>query len=212
MINLLKRSSASRPYVLRIDSSARGEGSHSRELADTVEAVLTARFAIKRRDLAKNPAEFIQGETIEGFYTPSDAMTGRLKKATSLSDTLIDELMGADVLLLSVPMYNFGIPASLKAWVDQVVRINKTFSYDGGAFTGLVTGKRAVVTVSYGASGYIDGEFAAANFVEPYLGFLLQFLGYTNVNFFRVESTTGEESQLKGALARAKRDIETALG
>jgi FMN-dependent NADH-azoreductase len=159
--------------ILRIDSSSRVEGSHSRELADYFQAAWLKKYPEDRvivRDVVKNPAPHIADLTIAGFYTPPEQQTEAMKQAIALSDELVDELQSADVLLLSVPMYNFSVPSALKAWIDQIVRIGRTFAYDGTNFTGLVTVKQAYVICAYGAGGYTDGgAFSAFNFLEPYL-------------------------------------------
>ena len=181
--------------ILCIDASARTAGSVSRRLGDRLEARLTAArpgARVVRRDLVAEPLPHVSAETITGYYTPADAMTDPLRRATALSDTLIGELRAADVVILTVPMYNFSIPSALKAWIDQIVRIGHTFSYDGNAFTGLVGGRKVYLACAYGAAGYAPGEpFAAADFLTPYLRFLLGFLGMTDVSVFSVEATTG---------------------
>ncbi len=183
------------PTLLRLDSSPREAGSHSRAIADLVEQHLqsiTPDLVIKRRDLSITTPASIANETIAGFYTPPEAMTPSLKAATAMSDELINELKSADTLLISAPMYNFSVPSSLKAWIDQIVRINETFSFDGSSFGGLVPVKRAVLALAYGAQGYTEGgELTAMNFFEPYLISLLTFLGIENIQVFRLEGTSG---------------------
>ncbi|KPH77387.1 FMN-dependent NADH-azoreductase [Bosea vaviloviae] len=201
--------------ILRIDSSARDSGSISRLVGDHLEARLVTTLPdtrIARRDLASTPLPHISNPTITGYYTPADQMTAELHDATALSDELIQELRSAEVLILTVPMYNFSIPSALKAWIDQVVRIGHTFSYDGVRFSGLLTGKRAYVICAYGASGYAaGGAFSAANFVDPYLRFLLSFLGIEDVTFVAVEATTAGEATLAANVDAAKRAINSAL-
>lgn len=197
--------------LLRIDASARIDGSHSRALGDAFEAAWHARRAqgqIIRRDLAREPLPQIDNLTIAGFYTPADAMTDELRAATKLSDGLIAELQSAGELLLTTPMYNFAVPAALKAWIDQIVRIGHTFGYDGSNFTGLVTGKRITIAIAYGAGGYGEGgPMAALDMVRPYLQALFGFLGFTDIRFAAVEATTGEA----GALARSLDDARQAI-
>lgn len=201
--------------LLRIDTSSRVTGSHSRELGDFFVQAMSdhnSDLQVSTRDLVSLPIEPIHADTIMGFYTPVEAMTPSLKKATHLSDTLITELQSADILLLTVPMYNFSIPSALKAWIDQVVRIGQTFSYEDGQFTGLVTCKSAYVCVAYGASGYAErGEFYTSNFVEHYLRFLLKFLGIEVVHFISAEATTADDSVLENTVLTAKQEIARLL-
>src|SRR5215211_2399966 len=127
-------------------------GSVSRTLGDYFEAAWldrNPRDRIIRRDVAAEPIGHIADRTITGFYTPADQFTDELSAATALSDLLIEEIQAADVLLLTVPMYNFSLPSALKAWIDHVVRIGHTFSFDGTDFTGLVTERRAYVLCAF---------------------------------------------------------------
>jgi len=118
----------------------------------------------------------------------------------------------ADVLLIATPMYNFSVPSALKAWIDQVVRIGRTFSYDGKGFAGLLPGRRAFVMVAYGAGGYLDGgPFAAADFVQPYLKFLLGFLGISDVTFVAIEQTTADAATIAAGRARAAKLIDDTV-
>lgn len=201
--------------ILRIDASSRVTGSVSRGLGDHIERLLTARHAdcrVLRRDLAATALPHIGQETIAGYYTPAGEMTDALRRATALSDELIAELKASDVVVLTVPMYNFSIPSALKAWIDHIVRIGHTFSYDGTSFAGLVGGKTVYVACAYGAVGYADGEpFAAANFVEPYLRFLLGFLGMTDTTFFGVEATTAGPEAVAANLEKAEQSIVMTL-
>lgn len=198
--------------ILRIDSSSRVTGSQSRQLGDHFESKWKAARPsglIVRRDLVKEPIEQIRQDTITGFYTPADAFTSELRDATALSDKLIGEVQAADTLLITSPIYNFGVPAALKAWIDQVVRIGHTFSYDGTSFGGLAKPDTAVVCAAYGASGYEDeGPFRAANFLEPYLDFLLKFLGIPTVHFITVQATTADTATVEAGMAQAKAEID----
>lgn len=109
-------------------------------------------------------------------------------------------------------MYNFSVPSALKAWIDQIVRIGRTFAYDGTNFTGLVTIKRAYVICAYGAGGYTDGGgFASFNFLEPYLKGLLSFLGITEIQFFNLQATTGDESMVIENTNKIQQAIDTAI-
>ncbi|HWR76817.1 MAG TPA: NAD(P)H-dependent oxidoreductase [Thiobacillus sp.] len=202
--------------VLRIDASSRTTGSQSRALGDYFERAWLNRNSgnrFVRRDIVETPIPHISSQTIAGFYTPSDQLTDDLRGATALSDKLIDELLAADVLLLTVPVYNFSTPSALKAWIDQIVRVGRTFSYDGNSFTGLVTGKRAYVICAYGASGYLgNGPLAAYDFLKPYLTQLLNFLGIQDIHFFAVEGTTMDEHTVKASADKVKLEIANAIG
>jgi FMN-dependent NADH-azoreductase len=201
--------------LLRIDSSARVQGSHSRELGDYFERAWTQRFptaAITRRDLASQSVTHIDGTTIAGMFTPPEQHSAEMTAALVQSDRLIAEIKAADALLITVPMYNFGIPSALKAWIDQISRIGHTFSYDGKSFAGLLSGKKAYIVIAYGAGGYTaGGGFAAANFVEPYLKFLLGFLGFDEVVTYNHEATNTHPDGIAAARAAIQGQMNAKL-
>jgi FMN-dependent NADH-azoreductase len=201
--------------ILRVDASSRATGSVSRGLGDYFERAWLDRNPgdrVIRRDVVTDPIGHIAEQTIAGFYTPAELFTDDLRAATALSDRLIAELQSAEVLLLTVPMYNFSVPSALKAWIDHIVRIGHTFVYDGSSFSGLVRSREAYVVSAYGAGGYDDGErYSAADFLTPYLRFMLQFLGIQDVHFFAVEDTTGDPFALAASIARAKRQIDACV-
>jgi len=187
------------PTILRLDSSPRDNSSHSRAIADAVEQSFifdSEDWRVIRRDLSTQHIDAISQETIEGFYTPKESLPLNLKKATALSDELIAELAEAETLLISAPIYNFSIPSSLKAWIDQIVRVNETFAFDGNSFSGLAKTERAILALSYGAIGYTQGsELADMNFFEPYLVSLLKFIGINEIEVFRIEGTSILDSE-----------------
>lgn len=200
-------------YILRLDTSPRHANSESRSLADKIEQHLMSlkpSLGVKARDLSSSGLPHIANDTIAGFYSAPGDMTEGLIKATALSDELIAELKDADTLLISAPMYNFGVPSSLKAWIDQIVRINATFSFDGANFEGLVPVNRAVLALAYGANGYAPGgDFAAMNFLEPYLVSLMGFLGIGDTRVIRIQGTTGDPEDVATARELAAKQIST---
>jgi FMN-dependent NADH-azoreductase len=201
--------------LLRIDSSARVQGSHSRELGDHFEKAWVQRFPtakITRRDVALQIVTHIENMTIAGMFTPPEQHNAEMTAALVQSDTLIAELKAADALLMTVPMYNFGIPSSLKAWIDQITRIGHTFSFDGSNFAGLLKGKKAYIVIAYGAGGYTaGGGFAAANFVEPYLKFLLGFLGFDEVITYNDEATNTNPAGIAAAHLAITAQMDASL-
>ena len=201
--------------ILRIDASSRTDGSYSRDLTNAFIAKWLERHPddqVVVRDLVAASVPHIASDTIKGYYTPADQMDIPLRAATALSDLLIHELRSADVLVLSVPMYNFSIPSALKAWIDQIVRIGHTFSYDGSGFNGLLPGKRAYVMIAYGAGGYLDrGPFEGADFVQSYLQFLLNFVGVADVTFIPIEATTADPATIAANVSKARSLIDAAV-
>ncbi len=179
--------------LLRIDASSRIENSDSRKLADQFQqqwqkSNLNGKVIV--RDIINQPIPHIHQKTIEGFYTPQEAFNEELTRATSLSNTLISELKETDVLLISTPMYNFGVPSALKAWIDHIVRINKTFGVsEEGSFFGMVKDVKAYILTTAGAV-YATDEMKASNFLQPYLQTVLGLIGITDITFLPLEGTT----------------------
>jgi len=202
--------------LLRIDASSRADGSHSRALGDYFEGRWREQnpsAPVVRRDLAKEPVAHITETTIAGFFTPPEQMSDESRTATACSDRLIGELQDAEELLITTPMYNFTVPSSLKGWIDQIVRIGHTFSFDGQAFKGLVPVERAYVLCAYGANGYLEGgALGAANFLQPYLAFLLGFLGIGDVRFISIEGTNVDEAMLNSGMNSARAEIDAIFG
>lgn len=190
--------------ILRIDASSRIANSHSRAIGNLVEARLTEPGArVSRRDLSSAPLGHITDATIEAMFgVARKRMFGGATSATRLSDQVIDEVREAGAIIITTPMYNFGLPSALKAWIDQLVRVQKTFAYENGEFRGLLQSKPVYVVIAYGARGYADGALKPADFVRPYLDFVLRFIGLTDLHFITVEGTSGSEEA--GAIARAE--------
>ena len=178
--------------ILHLDSSARrtdnavqGYNSISKTLAATFMGKwMTANSEDKviHRDLGLNPPEFISQDWIAAVFTPDDKRTDAQKSLLALSDILIAELDSADIILISSPMYNYGMPAVLKAWFDQVVRINKTFTFDlaRGDFPlePIMSGKKLVLISSSGEFGFeIGGIRESMSHLSPHIKTLGKYLG-----------------------------------
>jgi len=179
--------------LLRIDASPLGiERSFSRQL--TQEFVDHWRSAnpegqVITRDLAHTTLPPVSAEWIDAVYSPQNGGSTRLNEALAVSDQLIAELQHADEYVFGVPMYNSFIPGVLKLWIDQVVRVGKTYAYENGGFKGLLSGKKATIVISSGGvyePGTPSGE---KNFVEPYLRGILNQLGVSDVQVVRAGGT-----------------------
>ncbi len=137
---------------------------------------------VVERDLTANALPFVDEQWIQASYTPPAQQTPEQREALGLSDVLIDELMDADVILLGVPMHNFSIPASLKAWIDLVVRAGKTFSYGDKGPKGLLASDKHVVAIVSRGGAYNSGSAAASfDFQVPYLRHMLGFVGLADI-------------------------------
>jgi FMN-dependent NADH-azoreductase len=174
------------PTLLHIDSSPAGDHSVSRALtAEFVKSWKTANpdGKVIDRDLTKTALVPVTGAWIGAAYTPPDALTAEQKSLLALSDELVGELFEADEYVFGVPMYNFGVPAAFKLWIDSVARVGKTFAYVDGAPKGLVTGKKATFLIASGGDYGPGSPAASYNFVEPYLKAFFGFMGVTDTHF-----------------------------
>ena len=189
--------------VLVIESSARQQGSVSRELTRQFIGNWQAAHPadqIQIRDLAVEPVPHLDATLLGGWMTPSEQQNDAEKAALARSNQLTDELLAADVLVLAAPMYNFAIPSTLKAWLDHVLRAGVTFKYTETGPQGLLTGKRAFVLTARG--GIYTGS--GLDHQEPYLRQALAFIGIHDVQFIHAEGLNlGAEFSEKG-LAQAK--------
>lgn len=193
--------------LLVINSSVAREDSVSRVLVeDTVERLLAAdpRAAVVRRDLGRSPVPHLSVDTLAGVRgTPvSDAE----RQSRALSDELIAELRAADTIVIGAPMYNFGVPTSLRAWFDYVLRAGETFSYSEAGPKGLLAGKRVIVIESRGGL-YSEGPAQAIDFQEPYLRHLLGFIGITDVSFVHAEKIGYGPDARAAAMVHARQII-----
>ena len=171
--------------ILRIDASARFEGSVSRDLNDRIVGRFEANgpISLTERDLAKTPLPQIDADWVGANFTPAADRTAAQAEALGLSDSLIDEIRDADLLLIGLPVYNFSLPAALKAWIDLVARAGVTFAYTESGPKGLLEGKRAIVTV---ASGGVEVG-SNADFATGYIRHMLGFIGISDVIFISAD-------------------------
>lgn len=185
--------------LLHIHSSANLQGSTSRQIGSQLVAHLrqTQQVQVTERDLAKNPLPHIDENFISVVYGQPDHPN------LGLSNQLTDELLQADIIVLEAAMYNFGIPSTLKAWIDHVARAGRTFTYQDGAPKGLLTGKKVYLVLGSGGV-YSSGPYQAYDFQEPYLRSVLGFLGLTDVEVLRIEGTAGGKTEQALAAAREK--------
>jgi len=185
--------------ILRIDASMRHEGSVTRQLADNLMDRLTSKnpdASITRRDLADNPPAFIDETWIGANFTAADARSDDQKAALARSDALIAELQAADTLVIATPVYNFGIPAALKAWIDMVARAKVTFKYTENGPVGLLEGKRAIILLASGGTGV----GSTIDFASPYLKHVLGFIGITDVELIAADQLgQGADEKLAAA-------------
>ncbi len=203
-------------HILHLDASPRGERSHSRKLSKSfVDSWLAAHpgDTVTYRDLGHQPVPMVDEPMIAAVFTPPDARSEADRAALKVSDELIDELFAADIYVFGVPMYNFGVPAGFKAYIDQIVQVNRTFRRTDGnpPYEGLLKGKRMFVAMSAGADYAIGTPFANYNYVVPHLRAVFGFLGVTDAEVFSVATNSGEET-LTRTETQARATIEQLVG
>ena len=188
--------------VLRIDASARRSGSVTRELNDRVIARLseTGPISVTSRDLA-TPLPLLTEDWIAANFTDPAKRTDAQKDLLALSDELVSELKAADVVVIGLPIYNFGVPGTLKAWIDLVARARETFRYSETGPVGLLQGKRAIVTVASGGTE-VGSSY---DFATGYLKHVLGFIGITDVSV-----VSADQMMIDATVSRenAERQIE----
>ncbi len=175
--------------TLIVESSPRGPESASRRLAGKVRARLEAEYpeaTMIERDLAKDKLPHLDEATLKAMTTRDPAEAKSLKDALHLSNQLTEELLASDLIVIASPMWNFGIPSSLKAWIDHVVRVGKTFNYADAGVEGLAKGKKAILVLASGGV-FSEGPWKPWDTVEPYLRQILGFIGINDVQTVRAE-------------------------
>ena len=180
--------------ILEVSASGRRADSVSRKLSNDIIEALEARegaVEVVRRDLSQG-IPLVDERWIQANFTPEEERTRDQRAALSESDALVEELQAADVIVIGSPIYNFGVPAALKAWVDMIARARKTFRYTSNGPEGLLKGKKAYVVI---ASGGVPVDSPVA-FATPYLRQALKFVGITDVDVIAATqlNSRGDES------------------
>jgi FMN-dependent NADH-azoreductase len=214
--------------ILHIDASARPGrsdqdrfGSHSRRLtARFIERWTEARpdDRIIYRDVGQAPPQPVTGRWIHAAFTKPEQREPWMHEVLGESDALVDELIEADVIVAGVPMYNFGPPSQFKAYIDNVVRVGRTFGFDrsrpGDPYWPLLTehGKRLVVLSSRGDYGYGEGgRIQHLNHVGPSVRTPFQYLGITAFEAVAAEYDEFADERLQASLARAEAEVDALV-
>jgi len=199
--------------ALVITSSALGEASVSNQLVEETVAQLRSQdptLRIIARDLGRDPVPHLtidSATALRGGEPGNEAQSA----ARTLSDGLIAEIKAADLIVIGAPMYNFGMPSTLKAWFDYILRAGVTFRYSESGPEGLLKGKRAFVVESRGGL-YSEGPAQVMDSQEPHLRTLLGFMGITDVIFLRAEKLAFGPEARDHAIAAVRRQITDTIG
>lgn len=206
--------------LLHIDSSPRGERSHSRRLTrEFVEGWKQAHCAdvVTYRDVGRHPVPHVDEAWIAAAYTPPEQQTPQLQEAIRISDQLVDEFLAADVYVIGIPMYNFSVPSTFKAYIDQIVRVGRTFAFEpedsANPYKPLVLGKKMFIITARGGSGFEPGEQnEKLNHQNPYLRTVFGFIGITDITFVNVENDELSGTSLAQSLAAARTQVAHLVG
>jgi FMN-dependent NADH-azoreductase len=204
--------------LLLINASPRRERSLSRRLATafvTQWLALRPRDVIRERDVGIDHPPLLTEAWIAACFTPEDQRTAAQRSVLAYSDAAIEELAQADIVLIATPRYNYGMPAALKAWLDQVIRINRTFSFDPAEATWplspLLTGKKLVLMSASGEFAFQAGGLRESwEHLEPHVRTCARYLGVARDDMHHVAIEYQEfgdgrhRASLEGALAAAK--------
>jgi FMN-dependent NADH-azoreductase len=194
--------------LLHIDSSVLGPHSVSRQVsAAIVDRLHRARpgLEIVYRDLATTPLAHLSGPHLAAAQ--GAAPDADLQQDLTAGQTVLEEFLAADIVVLGAPMYNFAIPSQLKAWIDRIVVASKTFKYSERGAEGLAGNKRVIIAVSRGGYYGAGSPAAAGEYVETYLRWVFGFIGVTNLEFISADGVQvgpeHREKALAGALQAA---------
>lgn len=175
--------------ILHLISSPRNEASVSIQLGNAITAQLQSKYpgsTVTTRNLVTSRFPHLEEAHLTSFFTPPESRSAELAEAVRHSDEAIAELMEADTVVVGVPMYNFSIHSALKAWIDHIMRAGITFQYSAEGVEGLVKGKKVYLAIATGGV-YSEGPMKAADFTEPYLKSILNFIGITDIITYRAE-------------------------
>jgi FMN-dependent NADH-azoreductase len=194
--------------ILYLKTSPRGDASYSNRVGDHALDELRKAHpgaSVVERDLADEQTAHIDANFLAALGTPEDKRGETERGRVAHADALIDELLAADIVVISVAMINFAIPSTLKTWIDHVARAGRTFKYVDGKPQGLATGKRVILVQAHGGQ-YCGTQAQSIDFVTPYLLHMLGFMGMTDVETIHVEGTIlGEDVAEKAVVAGIER-------
>ena len=195
--------------ILYLNSSPRAERSHSQNLAEHVLAKLHGE--VIRRDLSQD-VPFVTGTQIAHMYGFADyaSLSGADKIAVDYQNEVVAEALSVDTIVLAVPMWNLGMPASVKAWFDQVIKIGHTWKMDeNGAYVGLAQNIKRVIIVG-ASSGVPAGEGHPWDFLTGHVTALFHFIGAEEVKLFW--ATGHGDAVIESSLEAAKKQINAYIG
>lgn len=195
--------------ILHIDSSPRGVRSLSRTLTSEFTHNWKQTYPEDKviyRDLGHHPVPFVDESWIAAAFSSPEQLTPELKTAIEISNELIDELLAAQVCVFGIPMYNYTIPANFKAYIDQIVRVGRTFAVRSNGYEGLlVKDQKKILVITTRGGSYANSSL---DFQQPYLQTIFEFIGITDVTFIHAENLAMGDKARQQSLAEARRAIQ----
>ncbi len=196
--------------LLHIDSSVLGTNSVSRALTARTVAEWQATHpgtVVDYLDLAVDAPSHLSADSL-GFRAPQDQQTEVQRRENAISEALVSQFLAADVIVVGAPLYNFSVPSQLKAWIDCVAQVGRTFKYTDKGPVGLAGGKTVIVASTRGGIYSTSDAGRALEHQESYLQTVFGFVGITDVRFVRAEGVAMGDAPKAQALAAAERDIK----
>ncbi|MBD2248930.1 FMN-dependent NADH-azoreductase [Nostoc sp. FACHB-888] len=201
-------------HILHLDSSPRGDRSISRTLTKEFITDWKATYpkdTVTYRDLGHYPVPAVDEPWIAASFTPAESRTTELAVAIKTSDELIDEFLAADHYVFGVPMFNFSIPSTLKAYIDQILRVNRTFVVNNDGYEGLAKDKKMLIITARGGTFQNGTPFAQYDFQEPYLRTAFSFIGITDITFIHADNLAAGDEVRQQSLTAARAAIEKVV-
>lgn len=200
-------------HILHIDSSPRAERSYSRTISnDFIHAWKQSHpdDTIAYRDLGHHPVPHVDEPWIAAAFTPPEARTPELNEAIKLSDTLVDEFLAADRYVFGVPMYNFSVPSTFKAYIDQIVRVGRTFAITDQGYAGLAGSSKKMLVITARGGSYQQGTPAASyDLQEPFIRGIFGFVGITDITFIHVDNLSASPDPSLEKAREASKELAT---
>jgi len=193
--------------ILVVTASPRRERSVTRALSTTFTGLWAEQHpedTILLRDIGHHPVPHVSEPWVVGAFAPAEEQTAESKAAIAVSDQLVEEFLRADRYVFAIPMYNFNIPSTFKAYIDQLVRPGKTFAMGPNGYEGLVKEKKALFITTSGGSYPPGSPMAAFNFQEPYLRTIFGFMGVSDLRFVTADNMNRGEDAARHSRDRAE--------
>lgn len=200
--------------VLAISSSPKSGQSNSKDLIDAFIddwSQMDPSLHVTYRDIGAQPPAHLDGATIDAFYTSPDDLTPEQENLLRYSDKAIDEIEQADILLIGAPMYNFTIPSNLKAWIDQITRVGKTFVYTDKGPKGLLTSKPVVILGARGGNYSESGNISFLDHQTPILKTSLGFVGLDDLTFIYAEGVASGDNGMDAAKRAVRNFVNSTV-